>query len=347
MMDLTAFLNNEYFLSLAFALGAFILGVIVFFVLKVIGNRLKFRNPAARAVLKTVALPLFLLIFLIGLFFASRQLTFISDYSIWGERIFFALSVLVVAYLAVRLLNALIGHWLQVKKKFEKTPKLINILVVITVYTIAALMILAYFDIEISPLLATLGLGGLAVGLALKDTLSNLFAGVHIISDKQINVDDYVKLEGTDISGHVADIGWRSTKIKTLANNLIIVPNSKLAESVITNTSRPVKEQSLVFECGVGYNSDLKKVEKVASEVAKKVLKSVKGGVKSYDPSVLFYEFGDSNIKFWVILRIKSYVDKFAVQHEFIKALKKRFDKEKIEISWPVVKVYQAKKKVD
>ena len=97
---------------------------------------------------------------------------------------------------------------------------------------------------------------------------------------------------------------------------------------------------SLWIPCGVSYESDLKKVERVTLEVANEIQNSVDGAVKGFEPGFRFKEFGDSNINFTVILRIDEPTMRFIVRNEFIKALKERFDKEKIEISWPIRKIY-------
>ncbi len=206
-------------------------------------------------------------------------------------------------------------------------------------------MILSYFKIEITPLVATLGIGGLAVGLALQNTLSNFFAGLYMVADKPITVGDFIELPDADISGYVEDIGWRSTRIKTLPNTVVIVPNSKLAENIIVNDSLPEHEMAALVQCGVAYGSDLKKVEKATIDVARKIQKTVPGAVKTFEPFIRYHTFGDSNINFTIILRVEKFVDKYLVTHEFIKALKERYDKEGIEISWPVRKIYQFNEK--
>ena len=128
-----------------------------------------------------------------------------------------------------------------------------------------------------------------------------------------------------------------------LTDNLLIIPNGKLAESNIINYSMPKQDFSIWIPCGVAYESDLKKVEKVSLEVAKEIQQNVTGAVKGYEPLFRYREFGDSNINFITILRIEEPMSRFVVRNEFIKALKQRFDKEKIEISWPIRKIYNIK----
>ncbi|RJQ19776.1 mechanosensitive ion channel family protein [Candidatus Woesearchaeota archaeon] len=284
--------------------------------------------------------PVQLLIVLIGLRVALSTASFIVGYEKYVEGTFFVLAVALVAVVLGRLLAFGIARWLHVQKKFERTPRLIGGAAKATVYILAVLIVLDYFAIEITPLIAALGLGGLAVGLALQNTLTSFFAGMHIISDRPVNVGDFIEIEG-NLSGTVEDIGWRSTRIRTLPNNIVVIPNAKLAESVIINDSLPEREMSTVVQVGVAYREDLEKVERVTIDVAKGIQKSVKGAVKGFEPLVRFHTFGDSNINFSVVLRIETAVDKYLVTHEFIKALKARYDKEGIEISWPVRKIVQ------
>lgn len=191
-------------------------------------------------------------------------------------------------------------------------------------------------------MIAGVGIGALAVGLALQSTLSNFFAGIHLLSDRPINVGDFIELD-EKTSGIIEDIGWRSTRIRMLTDNLLIIPNAKLADSNIINYSMPKDDSSIWVPCGVAYESDLKKVEKVTLEVAKKIQETVPGAVKDFEPAFRYREFGDSNINFITILRVEKPMNRFTVRNEFIKALKERYDKEKIEISWPIRKIYNIK----
>jgi small-conductance mechanosensitive channel len=343
MITMYQLLYNEYFHALYIFIVFIIVGevfswIVTKFIKAFVG---KTKTDLDDDILEVTAKPMHLLILLGGLFFALRSLKVLGGYSLWVNRGFFTIAVMVVAVLLSKVLSLLITKWLHVQKKYEKTPKLINKIISITIYLIAVLMILEFYNIEISPLIATLGLGGLAVGLALQKTLTNLFAGLHIISDRPVSVGDFV--EFSDKSGYVEDIGWRSTRVRTLPNTIIVVPNSTLAESIITNHSMPQQEMSCKVSCGVAYDSDLDKVEKVALDVARNIQQTVEGAVRDWEPFVRFNEFGDSNINFVIILRVQEYVKQYPVTHEFVKSLKKAFDKNNIEISWPVRKVYQGK----
>jgi small-conductance mechanosensitive channel len=205
----------------------------------------------------------------------------------------------------------------------------------ILIFGVGILVILNSLGISITPILATLGVGGLAVALALQETLSNLFAGFHIIMARQIKVGDYIKLASGE-EGYVIDIDWRSTKIRMLPNNVVLIPNSKLNQSIVTDYYLPDKEMAVLVNLGVHYDSDLKKVEKITCEVGKDVMKNVQGGVPDFDPFIRYNTFGDSSIGFTVILRAKEFVDQYLVKHEFIKRLHERYNKEGIVIPYPI-----------
>ncbi len=197
------------------------------------------------------------------------------------------------------------------------------------------LVILNSLGISITPILATLGVGGLAVALALQDTLSNLFAGIHISFNKIVRVGDYIKLDSGE-EGYVTDITWRTTKIRMLANNIVLVPNAKLSQANITNYYFPERDLAVLVNVGVHYKSNLRHVEKITCEVAKEVMQEVSGGVPEFQPFIRYHTFGDFSINFTVILRAKEFVDQHLIKHEFIMRLHERYAKEGINIPYPI-----------
>lgn len=201
----------------------------------------------------------------------------------------------------------------------------------ISVVLLAASVILQTLGIPITPLLTALGIGGLAIALALQDTLSNLFAGLHLLAARQVRPNDFVQLD----SGHegvVEDINWRTTTIRTLANNLIIVPNSRLANTILVNYRLPQPELSLSIPVTVVYGSDLERVEQVTLRVAREVLREVSGGIAKVEPVVRFRELGDTGIHFVVVLQVARAEDQSLLRHEFIKRLYAAYRAEGIEI---------------
>lgn len=205
----------------------------------------------------------------------------------------------------------------------------------VVVVGLGLLVLLDSFGISVTPVLASLGIGSLAVALALQPTLENLFAGVQIVIDKPIQVGHFIKLESGE-EGYVHKIGWRSTWIRLLPDNMVIISNKNLVSARILNYYYPVKELAVIAEVSVHYQSDLDRVERVTVEVAKEVLQGSLGGVKNFQPSLRYHTFGESGIHFSVTLRAKEFVDQYLIKHEFIKRLHKRYMAEGIVIPYPV-----------
>ena len=272
---------------------------------------------------------------LLGIAFATRATALSPNITTFIDKVAIAIWVISLTLVASKIFGETIKTY---SEKFHTSALPVTTLTTnvanIIIFIVGSLIILNLLGISIAPILTTLGIGGLAVALALQETLSNLFAGIYTILTKQINVGDYILLDSGQ-EGYVVDIGWRSSRIRALPNNIIIIPNNKLSQAIVTNFYQPAKELSVLLNLSVDYKSDLEKVEKITIEVAKEVLKSVPGGIPDFEPFIRFNEFGESGIKFTVILRAKEFTDKYLIIHEFIKQLKKRYDKEGIKIPFP------------
>ena len=204
-----------------------------------------------------------------------------------------------------------------------------------TVYLCGALVLLNTLGISITPILTALGVGGLAVALALQGSLANLFAGIHILLEKPVRVGDYIKLESGQ-EGYVADIGWRTTRIRMLPNNMIVVPNVKLAESILTNYYLPEPRMAVLIPISVSYGSDPARVEAILVEEATLASSEVPGLLAEPAPFIRFIPgFGESSLDFTLIVQVSEFVDQYLVQHELRKRIFARFQKEGIEIPFP------------
>lgn len=209
-----------------------------------------------------------------------------------------------------------------------------------TVLSIGFLIILGVLGISIAPLITALGVGGLAVALALQDTLANLFAGIHILAEKTIRVGDFVRLE-TGQEGFVEDITWRTTRIKMPSNNMVVITNSKLSQSIVTNYSLPEKRSAFQVQIGVGYSSDPESVEKVLLDTAQKAIEELPFLLGDPAPAVnLSPGFGESSLDFTITCHVREFSDQAAAQHELRKRIIKRLKEEGIEIPFPHRTVY-------
>ncbi len=214
-----------------------------------------------------------------------------------------------------------------------------------TIIIIGLLVILTDIGISITPLITALGVGGLAVALALQDTLANLFAGIHILVEKSIRVGDFIKLE-TGQEGYVEDITWRTTRIRMMQNNMVIIPNNKLSLSVVTNYNLPEKKMALSIPISVSYSADPDVIERVVVEEAKGAIGEVAGLLSDPEPVVRFIPgFGESSLDFTLVCHIREYADHASVQHELRKRIFKRFKKEGIEMPFPHRVVYVREEK--
>ena len=208
-----------------------------------------------------------------------------------------------------------------------------------TVLVIGGLVLLQTLGVSIAPILTALGVGGLAAALALQDTLSNLFAGLHVLVARQVRVGDFIKLESGE-EGTVTDIGWRNAMIRTLPNNIVVIPNARLASTVISNYSLLDSEMAALVQVGVSYAGDLAQVERVTIEVARDVQRTVTGGVATFEPFIRYHTFGESSVNFTVILRGRTFVDQYLLKHEFVKRLHRQYQAEGIEIPFPIRTVH-------
>lgn len=203
------------------------------------------------------------------------------------------------------------------------------------VWTLGGLVLLSSLGVSITPILTALGVGGLAVALALQETLSNFFAGIHLLVSCPIRVGDFVKLE-TGQEGYVVDISWRATKLRTLPNNIVVVPNSKMAQSILINYCMPDPTMAVAMPIGVGYGTDPDHVERVLLEEVRKAIGQVPGLLAEPAPTArLVPGFGDSSLDFTLTCHVRTFEDQYVVQHELRKRIITRFRDEGIEMPFP------------
>jgi small-conductance mechanosensitive channel len=351
IQDIIQFIQQyEYIFAIIIILAAFVLGGVVKLILRKVAKKLtkKTKTSLDDEILNAVDKPILWAITAAGIFIALLSLKILDNYNaqvITAARIS---GILIGCWTTLRIVKGII-RWYQdevaIKTETDMDDKYLHIfrrVINFIVYAIVGMLILGQLGVEITPFLASLGIGGIAIALALKDTLANIFSGFYMISDRAVKIGDYVEIEaaGGTVKGHVKDISWRTSKLKTLTDNYVIVPNAIFANSTVINYQAPTSEMSVIVPVGVSYDADLEKVEKVTNEVIVDCLEHVEGGKKGHNPAIRFREFADSSINFIAILRVKDPTNQGPVRHEFIKRLKKRFDAEGIEIPFPIRTVF-------
>ena len=222
---------------------------------------------------------------------------------------------------------------------------LLGTILKVFIYASGALVVLQYYGISIAPLLTAMGLGSVAIGLGLQETLANIFAGLQIILSKQIKVNEVIKVGNNE--GRVVDINWRFTTIMPAnEGTVVVIPNKDIAGSTSTNYSRPREDVLIVVPIGVGYESDLDQVERVTVEVAREIMIEVDGyepminsegvDINPLAPVVRYQEFADSSINFNAVLHAHVFMNQYMIKHKFIKEITKRYREEGINIPFPI-----------
>jgi len=263
-----------------------------------------------------------------------------EKYIVYLSKAIMVIVILSVTFAAANLAGQIFRTYVQRANLPIPTTGLAYGVIKGSVIVIGILIALTSIGISITPLITALGIGGLAVALSLQDTLANLFAGIHILMEKSIRIGDFIRLDSGQ-EGIVVDITWRTTRIKMLQNNTVIIPNSKLSQSVVINYYLPEKRMSLLIPIGVSYSSDPEKVERILVEEAKKAAGEIPGLLAEPEPFVRFIPgFGESSLDFTLICQVKEFVDQYLVQHELRKRIFKRFREEGIEIPFPHRTVY-------
>jgi small-conductance mechanosensitive channel len=337
---------KDWIVAIALVVGGFILGVILeIFVIRGLRRLAKSTKWEWDDVLIGSFKRAFVIWFtIIGLYIAMHvTLSFNQVVDDTIQKIIVALLILSVTIIIARAASGFIKLYSRGTEGGIPGTSLFSNIASLIILIAGLVIILQNIGISITPLITALGIGGLAVALALQDTLSNLFAGFQIIVSKQVRAGDFVSLEGGE-EGYVTDVKWRNTTIRSLRSTRVyIVPNSKVSTSIVTNYSMPRKHIWIRIYVGVHYESDLDQVEKVAMEVATEVVKDFYPSDFVFKPVVRFREFGDSAITFSARLPIRQYIDQFKVRSEFIKRLHKRFNEKGIEIPYPIRNIYVRK----
>lgn len=335
---------NEILLPVLFFITAIIVGIVLELIVyrKIKEAAIKRNNYLFQIFIYSLR-GLFLFTFTIaGAYAAINTIKLLPETQVLVDQILIIALVLGFSWWIGRLLAGFVNLYTKHAEGVLSSTSLFANITRIIVFLIGLLVIIQFLGVPITPMLTAFGLGGLAVALALEDTLSNMFSGINILSSGEIEIGDYIKLESGE-EGYVKDITWRNTTIKPLSNNIILVPNSKMASSIITNYHQEHKELLVMVPLGVAYDSDLEKVEKITIEVANEVMLELDSAEPEFEPYIRFFQFDDSSINFNVFLSAKEFIEQYRLKHVFIKRLHQRYKQEGIVIPFPIRTLYMKK----
>ncbi|MBU0760716.1 MAG: mechanosensitive ion channel domain-containing protein [Nanoarchaeota archaeon] len=292
--------------------------------------------------------PMSMVALFISLRFAMEEIVLSEAFSLNAERIIYSALVIAIGYLIFAFVDvALVVAWKNVAKKTKvKMNDSLTSLVHGTLKIILIILVLLYvldiWGVQIVPVLGALGVAGLAVALALQPVLANIFSGISIIMDKSVKVGDWIIMEdGT--WGIIQKIGIRGTRVRTFDNDVVIIPNTKLADTPIRNVSLPETMVRKTIPFGVAYGSDIEKVKKIVlAELAK-----VKHALKDPAPSIYFLEMGSSSLNFKAFFHIDSYENGYGSVDEANTRIYNALNKAGITIPFPQMDVHLKGKRME
>lgn len=333
-------LSNLYlkfvFIAAATVAAAFLVKLFLKGVLRPITRKTK--TDVDDLIVKNLSSMAFYIVFAIGLKIGFNYSKIDSPFA---HGVIETLLIIIVAVLIIRLINDLAGNW---KKKWavrtassadDHMIPLLEKIIKVVVGILAVIFIFAAWEIDISPLLATAGIAGIAISFAVKDSLANIIGGVQLVLDKTFKVNDKVKLESGEL-GVILDIGLRSTKLRTYDNEVIYIPNGYLANAKIKNYTVPDLQLRVNVEFGVVYGSDTDKVREVVLEV----LKSEEKVLDEPPPAVLFLKMSDFSLDFIARAWVNNYTDAYSTSLILTDEIYKALNRAGISIPFPTRTVY-------
>lgn len=302
-------------------------------------------SPLDDIILMAIGTPLIVAIIALSVYVALTRFDIVPESMGWivtGQMInalfilFGAWIISVFSYNLIRTYGTLVAE----KTETDLDDRLIPILEIAARYLIwfvALLLILSLFKIDITPLLAGAGIGALALALAAQEILSNFLGGAIIAVDKPFRIGDRVKIDS--FFGDVMSIGLRSTRIKTLDNQIVTFPNAKVTSSVVINYAMPDVKMKVRIPFSVAYGSDMERVKEILLTIAREAAEKTSWVITDPAPSVYFLEFGESALTGQLILWTNNYDYSWDVQDWVNSRIARRFTDEKIEIPYRQVDV--------
>jgi len=323
-------------------LVAFALSISVLLIVRAVAFRLLHRWAAARedSKLETIAVnalmtPSLYWCLAIGLYIGVDLSDLPLRYAFYLNKTIYVLVILSITLVTIRVSDRILNSFIQKSHVPIPATGIVNVIVKITLLIMGLLITFTILGISIAPLITALGVVGLAAALAFQDTLANLFAGMYLLVEKTIRIGDFIRLESGQ-EGFVDDISWRTTRIRMPANNMVVIPNSKLSQNVVVNYSLPEKRTSLAIPVCVSYASDPDMVEGILVDEMQKAVKELAEVLDNPEPVVRFMPgYGETSLEFTISCQVREFTDQARVQPELRKRIFYRLKKEGIEMPFP------------
>lgn len=298
-------------------------------------------------IFETVRKPSILWFVMLGLDLGSKALDVSAEIHGTIDKVILTLLMVSIFLTIMKLTVELLKLYYEKRNSSFHTTSIIQNLIKIFFVLTGLLFILQINGVSITPIITALGIGGLAVALALQDTLNNLFSGFYITLSQQIRVGDFIKLENGS-EGRVKDIGWRNTTLLLLTNSMIIIPNSRLAQNIVVNYSLPENRTALKFPIGVSYEHDPDFIEKIILDLLNENLKNIPGTLTTPTPSIVLNPgFSEYALTFTLTVHIEQYSDPGPILGAVRKLIIKKFKEEKIIIPYPIYTILNQKNQIN
>lgn len=338
MFGLENYIPNNYLRALFLLIIVFVVLRISIFIIEKVFVRLtkKTKTKLDDIFIERTSKPITFLILIIGLYVSSIELGLAENIVVIITKIFWSFVIVNVAIITYIFIDVIIINTLKklaLKTKSDLDDNLISLshsILKVAWVIFSLLYILGVWGIQIGPFLAGLGIGGIAIAFAMQESLSNIFGGVSIILDKTVKVGDIIYLDA-NTRGEILSIGLRSTKIKTYDNEVIIVPNSIIANSKVQNIAQPEPKSRVVVPFSVAYGSKIDEVKKIIM----KEIKKIKNFCQNPEPVIRFLEMGDSSLNFKAYFYVDSFEHRIGAIDEANTRIYNALNKAKIEIPFP------------
>jgi small-conductance mechanosensitive channel len=318
---------------------AFIVKIIIKKVLKPLAQKTK--TKLDDLIISSISSIIFYIVIVLGFRVAIQHFEF--ETSLYSNLVD-SLLIIILTFLALRIITNFTAHWLSdwaAKTKSTADDRLIPLVAKILKTVVIILAFIFIFDvwsINISPLLATAGIAGLAIGFAVRDSLTNILGGIQLVLDKTFKVGDKIELETGEL-GVILDIGLRSTKLKTYDNEVIYIPNGSLANAKIKNFTVPDISMRVNVNFGVEYGSDPEKVRQVVLEALSEIDKVL----EEPEPVVQFLNMSDFSLDFVARAWVASYADAYSTKITMTDTIYLALNRAKIGIPFPTRTIYTKK----
>jgi len=339
--EILQFISENVYIKFLLVL---VIAVVIAYIAKLILNLIlrplakKTKTKIDDLIIKSISSIIFYIIIALGLKIGLQSFEFETE--IYNS-IIETLLIVLICILIFKIIHNFAKHWMtEWASKTESTaddrliPLVEKILKTIVVI-LAVIFIFSAWNINISPLLATAGIAGLAVGLAVKDSLANILGGLQLVLDKTFKVGDKVQLESGEL-GVILDIGLRSTKLKTYDNEVIYIPNGILANAKVKNYTQPDLSIRVNVHFGVVYGSDTEKVRMVVLETIKKI----DTVLEDPNPLVQFLKMSDFSLDFVARAWVREYKNAYSTQIKMTDEIYKALNRANIDIPFPTRTIY-------